>query len=120
MKTAAIRMVCRLLVVSMALLPFQTIHAAMIGTDQVVAAATAQAERASVLDTVSRPDVASQLQALGVDPNVAKARAAAMTEDEIRTLAGKLDSLPVGAGSPWVAFAAAILILIFLLYDSKQ
>ena len=118
MKSAAIRMVCRFLMVSMVLLPFQTIHAGMIGTDQVAAAASAQAERASVLNMVNRSDVASQLQTLGLDPKIARDRVAAMTDEEIRSLAGKLDSLPAGAGSGW-AWAAAIIIVIIIWYNWK-
>ena len=120
MKSAAMRMICRFLMVSMVLLPFQTIHAGMIGTDQVAAAASAQADRASVLNMVNRSDVASQLQTLGVNPNVARDRVAAMTDEEIRALAGKLDLLPAGArGSGW-AWAAAVIIVIIIWYNWKR
>lgn len=118
MKSAAIRMLCQILMVSMVLLPFQTIQAGMIGTDQVAAAASAQADRASVLNMVSRSDVASQLQLLGLDPKVARDRVAAMTDEEIRSLAGKLDSLPAGASRGW-AWAAAIIIVIIIWYNWK-
>ncbi len=87
---------CRLLIVLMAWTPYQLAQASMIGTDQVVAAAS-QAERGAVLSFVSRSDVAGQLQALGLDPSTAKDRVAAMTDDEIRYVAGKIDSMPPGA-----------------------
>ncbi len=87
---------CRLLIVLMAWTPYQLAQASMIGTDQVVAAAS-QAERGAVLSFVSRSDVAGQLQALGLDPSTAKDRVAAMTDDEIRYVAGKIDSMPAGA-----------------------
>lgn len=119
MKSAAIKMICRFLMVSMVLLPFQTIQAGMIGTDQVAAAASAQADRAAVLTMVSRSDVAGQLQTLGVNPSVAKDRVAAMTDEEIRALAGKLDSVPAGAASGWV-WAAVIIIAVVLWYNWKR
>jgi hypothetical protein len=109
MKFAAIRMVCRFLVLSMMLLPFQTIQAGMIGTDQMASVASAQADRASVLSLLNRSEVASQLQALGLDPKLAKDRIAAMTDEEVRSLAGQLNSLPAGAGDGW--WIAAVIIV---------
>jgi hypothetical protein len=109
MKFAAIRMVCRFLVLSMMLLPFQTIQAGMIGTDQMASVASAQTDRASVLNLLSRSDVASQLQVLGLDPKVAKDRVAAMTDEEVRSLAGQLSTLPAGADNGW--WIAAVIII---------
>ena len=119
MKFAAIRMICRFLVLSMMLLPFQTIQAGMIGTDQIASATSAQTDRAAVLSLMSRSDVASQLQTLGLDPKVAQDRVAAMTDEEVRSLAGKLDSLPAGATSGWV-WAAVVIIAIVIWYNWKR
>jgi len=112
-------MICRFLVVSMMLLPFQTIQAGMIGTDQIASAASAQTDRAAVLSLMSRADVASQLQTLGLDPKVAKDRVAAMTDEEVRSLAGKLDSLPAGATSGWV-WVAVIIIAVVIWFAWKR
>jgi hypothetical protein len=119
MKSAAFRLVCRFLAVAMMLLPFQTIHAGMIGTDRMVAAAGAQADRATVLGLIERSDVTSQLKALGLDPKVAADRVAAMTDEEVRSLAGKLDALPAGAASGWV-WAAVIIVAVLLFYNWKR
>lgn len=116
----AIRMICRVLVVSMMLLPFQTIQAGMIGTGQVASAASAQADRASMLSLINRSDVTSQLQVLGLDPKVAKDRVAAMTDEEVRTLAGQLNSLPAGADSGWwIAAVIVVGLLIWLVYYKR-
>lgn len=112
-------MICRFLILVMVMLPFQTVQAGMIGTDQVASAMSAQADRASVLNLMSRSDVASQLQALGLDPQIAKDRVAAMTDEEVRSLAGKLDSLPAGARSNAWAWAAVIIIAIVIWYNWK-
>ena len=106
------------MMVSILLLPFQMIHAGMIGADQAAAAASAQADRASVLSLMNRSDVASQLQTLGLDPQTAKDRVAAMTDKEVRSLAGNLDSLPAGALSDW-GWAAVIIIAIVIWYNWK-
>lgn len=113
------RMICRFLIVTMALLPFQTVQAGMIGTDQVASVATAQSDRAAVLNIISRAEVASQLQALGIDLNSAKSRIAAMTDEEVHALSGKLDSLPAGAKTSGWAWAVVIALVIWAFYAWK-
>ncbi len=82
MKSAWARTICRLLIVLMIWTPYQIAQAGMIGTDQ-VATASSQADRSAVLGFVTRADVASQLQALGLDAATAKDRVAAMTDSEV-------------------------------------
>jgi hypothetical protein len=100
-----------LLIVLMAWTPFQWAQAGMIGTDQVVAS-TAQADRAAVLNFVSRSDVASQLQSFGIDASTAKDRVAAMTDQELRTIAGRIDAMPAGASnSGWIIIIIIVLVI---------
>jgi hypothetical protein len=89
---------CRILIALMVWTPFQMAQAGMIGTEQV--ASTAQhGERTAVLNMLTRAEVASQLQALGIDPAQAKDRVQAMSNQEIAALADRLESLPAGASS---------------------
>jgi hypothetical protein len=90
------RIICQLLIVLMAWAPYQIVNAGMIGTDQVVASSS-QADRNAVLGFVSRADVTSQLQAFGLDTATAKDRVAAMTDEEVRYLSGRIQSMPAGA-----------------------
>ena len=113
------KMISRLLIVSLLMLPFQSIQAGMVGTDQVSARTSAQADRAMVLSVISRADVASQLQAMGLDASTAGDRVAAMTNDEVRSLANQIDSLPAGASSSGWAWAAVIIIAIVIWYMWK-
>ena len=115
-----LKMISRLLVVSMLLLPFQSIQAGMVSTDQVSAATSAQADRAMVLSVVNRAEVASQLQAMGIDTSAAQARVAAMTDSEVQSLANQIDSLPAGAksSSGW-AWAAVVIIAVLIWYNWK-
>jgi len=101
-------MLCRLLIALMIWTPFQLAQAAMIGTDQV--ASVSKADRTALLNTLSRSDVASQLQLLGIDPALAKERVQAMTDDEASALANRLDSLPAGG----ISDAAAVLLIILI------
>lgn len=102
------RIICRMLVLLMIWTPYQVAQAGMIGTDQVVQSAAA-AERSAVLNFVSRADVAGQLAAMGLDPATAKDRVAAMTDEEVRYLAGKIDAMPAGADG------AGLLLLILII-----
>ena len=68
----------------------------MIGTEQVASTAH-HGDRTTLLNMLSRADVASQLQALGIDPAQAKDRVQAMSDQEIAGLANRLESLPAGA-----------------------
>ena len=107
------KMTCRALVVSLLALSFQTANAGMIGADQAAAAGAAQVDRGMVLSYLSRAETAAQLQAQGIDPALAQERVAAMTDQEVRTLAQDIQTAPAGALSTggWVAvvlIAAAI------------
>ncbi|HXM81702.1 MAG TPA: PA2779 family protein [Burkholderiales bacterium] len=84
-----------MLVVSLAFLPADVVRADMITTELAVSA-TAQTYRDSILAFLNRPDVEYQLRTLGVERPFAEERVAAMTAEEVQTLAGKLDSLSAG------------------------
>ena len=99
MKSVWARMLCRLLMVLMVWSPMQFAQAGMIGTDQVVTAAS-QADRAAVMEFLGRAEVTNQLQSMGVDPAMVKDRVAAMTDHEIQQLTGKIQNLPAG-GDSW-------------------
>jgi hypothetical protein len=112
MKTAWGRTICRLLVVLMVWTPYQAAQAAMIGTDQVVTSSSS-ADRGAVLSFINRTDVASQLQALGLDPATAKDRVAAMTDNEVQSLAGTINSMPAGADSSGVVLLIIVIAVIW-------
>lgn len=98
------KMTCRALIVSLLALSFQTANAGMIGADQ-AAAAGAQTDRGMVMSVLARADTAAQLQAQGIDPAMARARVAAMTDQEVQTLAQDFHTAPAGAMSSggWLA-----------------
>ena len=121
MKSTISRIISRILIASMLVLPFQSAQAGMIGVDQ-VNAVTAQTDRAGIARVIDRPEIASQLQSMGLDANAAKDRVAAMTDDEVRTLAGKIDSMPAGARvAPWNwVVIIGIAALIYYYYFQKN
>ncbi|MBI3376772.1 MAG: PA2779 family protein [Betaproteobacteria bacterium] len=108
MKSALTNVICRFLAVALMMLPFHNGQAGMIGTDQVNTDGTAQSDRAVVLNFLSRAQTASEFQALGLDAQAAMDRVAAMTDDEVSTLAGKVNAVPAGGVGP----AAGLLVLL--------
>ena len=68
-------------------------RAGMIPSDAAVKPAT---ERQRVKALLERPDVAKELQKMGIKPADAEARVSAMSDAEIGQLAGRLDALPAG------------------------
>jgi len=109
MDNAWVRTLCRLLVALMIWTPYQFATAGMIGTDKAVVAAS-QADRGALVSYLTRGDVQNQLQAMGIDPSTAKARVAALTDEEVSSLAGRIQSSPAGAMSD----GAAILLIVVI------
>ena len=91
---------CRVLAVSLLALSFQSAQAGLIGADQ-AAPRSAGADRALVLSALERSEVASQLQAAGVDPQAARERIAALSDSEVQAMAQDIQSAPAGAVSTW-------------------
>jgi hypothetical protein len=113
MRSTMKKMTCRALVVSVLALSFQTANAGLIGADQAAAANGAQSDRALVMSVLNRAETAAQLQAQGIDPALARERVAAMTDQEVQTLAQDIQTAPAGALSSagWLAvilIAAAV------------
>ena len=115
MKSAMTRMLCKLLIVMMAWTPFQVAQAGMIGTGEQISVSSAQSERGAVLSLINRADVARELQSYGVDVSSAQERIAALTDPEVRSLAGPLKTAPAGAGDGLVIviLVGVILWLVF-------
>lgn len=112
MNGSLMKFVCRLLMVTVLALGFQTVQAGMIGTQEAVAATQqAQGNTDKVLEFLSRSDVAAQLQAMGLSAAQAKERVNALTQEELQRLAGKIDSLPAGGISDWAAGLLVIAIV---------
>jgi hypothetical protein len=104
-----LKTVCRLLIALMIWTPYQFATAAMIGTDQVVPS-SAQADRNTVIQFLNRSEVSNQLQSMGVDPTNVKDRVGAMTDQEVQTLAGRINAMPAGGDVAWGGILLLILI----------
>lgn len=87
-------------------------RAAMVGTEAVVQASQALAERDRLRDALNRTEVKQRLVSLGVDPAQVQARVDALTDDEANRLAKQMDEMPAGGDAiGWLVFIFVLLII---------
>lgn len=104
-----------MLVASFAFVGFtQTVQAAMIGTEQVLAAENAKQNQTRITAALERPEVIAQLEQYGVSKADAQARVAVLTDEEAAMLAEQIDTLPAGGD---VLGAVLLVFFVLLLTD---
>jgi hypothetical protein len=89
------------------------VAAAVIDTQQAVTMEAREQRIAAVSATLAREDVRSAMTELGVDPQQAQLRVAALSDAELAQLEGQLDRLPAG-GSALGLVGAVFLVLLIL------
>lgn len=109
-KTTSVLLAASLLGASIA--PAQ---AAMVGTQQVLAAQQGGLDRARLASLLEREDVQRQLTAAGVDVQQAKDRVASLTDAEVARINQQIDKLP--AGGVDALGVLLTIILIFIITD---
>jgi len=88
-------------------------QAGIVGTLQAVQASTRAADLATVDAALARAEVRAQFAALGVAPDQVEARVAALTDADLRTLAGQMAELPAG-GDALAVIGIVFLVLLIL------
>ena len=96
-------------------MPLGVAQAALVSTEEVLAGGDGAADRARVLAFLERAEVREQIAALGVDPNEAAARVAALSDAQVREIAGQLDQLPAGQSAIGAVVGAIVIIFLVLL-----
>jgi hypothetical protein len=89
------KLICGLLISSMVFLPF-TAHARLVSTEQATTNSKILANHEKVNGFLSRSEVISKFEELGLTKLNAQERVNAMTQEEIDVVANKSDSLPAG------------------------
>lgn len=92
-----------------------TAQAGLIASDSIASEQTVAADRTKVLDFMSRDNVQQELVNLGIDPNEAQDRVAALSDSEIAQLAANIDQDPAGEGPIGAIVGAALLVFLVLL-----
>jgi hypothetical protein len=112
---------CSLLTLSLVFVPTDVVRGETITTDQALKIST-PANRQTILTFLSRADVASQLESLGVERKAVEDRVARMSDDEIDALNGKLGSLLAGGqyggggGGGGGAILLIVLVVLFFIW----
>src|SRR5687768_13800549 len=103
------RLIAAMLIVCMSL----PVHAGMLATDAALQGRfDLSGERARVTTFLEREEVRAQLAAKGVSLADAKARVAALSDEEVGRLAGQIDSLPAGGDVLGILLTVFIVLLI--------
>lgn len=93
-------------------------QAALVGTEaarSTGASVGASDARARVESFLARGDVADQLSRLGISADEARSRVATMSDDELATVAQRIDQVPAGGDALGTIVGAAVLVFIVLL-----
>lgn len=88
-------------------------HAELIST---AGAASVVDARGRALSSIDRQDVRAQLASLGVDPDEARARVAALSDTEIVRLDQRIADLPAGEGAVGAVVGALLIVFLVLLF----
>jgi hypothetical protein len=110
---AGVLMIC----IGFAGLPIPAAQAELVATDRVEATGPRHSQsRAYLGSLLDRADVRAALESRGVSAADAKARVAALSDDDVDQLAAKIDSLPAGGNGfetvLWLAFLVFLILLI--------
>ena len=90
-------------------------QAALVGTSQIIDQGDQQIDRDRLRAFLDRAEVRDQLEALGVDSDIAKARIDSLTNEEVADIVDRLDQLPAGGDGLATLVGAALLVFIILL-----
>ena len=91
-------------------------YAGLIGTEQFMANQIADQDRQTLHNVLERDDARKLLEKHGVSTEQAQERIDAMTNEEVRIMAQKFDSLPT-AGDGGILLAVLVVILVFIILD---
>ncbi|KPK73190.1 MAG: hypothetical protein AMJ84_02655 [Acidithiobacillales bacterium SM23_46] len=91
-------------------------HAALVGTETITTSAQARQDRDRIGALLARDEVKAQFVAYGVQPEVVQARVDSLTDQEIHSLAGKLDELPAGGSALGTVLGIALVVFLVLLF----
>ncbi len=95
--------------------PFQSVFAAMIGTETMIEASQGQEARTQIKQLLVREDIRQALTNQGIDPREAGARIDGLSDAEAIGVADKLDQLPAGSGALEVFLIVSLIVFIVLL-----
>jgi hypothetical protein len=112
-KAKPVSVVMTILVLLLAV-PYQSVFAAMIGTEIVIDSVRGQEARDYLNRMMIREDVQTAFTSYGITPLEAKARIDTLSDAEIIRLYNQMEQLPAGGSSLGTAFIAVGVIFVIL------
>jgi hypothetical protein len=97
--------------------PYQSVLAAMIGTESVLNADRDQSPRDYLNALLAREDIQTALVSRGIDPQEAQTRIDSLSDAEVNDIVNKLDQLPAGGFLGEILLIAFLVFVILLLTD---
>ncbi len=97
---------------------YQSVSAAMIGTETMLTSDRNQITRDYLHDLISREDIQKLLVARGITPHEAKARIDSLSDDELELISGKMADLPAGGDATgFILIVGAVIIIAILIVE---
>ena len=90
-------------------------QATMVGTSQILKQNHHENNRDRLRSLFDRAEFCAQLEAWGVDSQIAKARINSLTDEEVTEIVEQFDQLPAGGDGFGILVGAALLVFIILL-----
>ena len=90
-------------------------QAVMVDTSQILKQNHQEQNRDRLFSLIDRAEVRAQLEAWGVDSQIAKARINSLTDEEVAEIVERFDQLPAGGDGFGLLVGAALLVFIILL-----
>jgi hypothetical protein len=91
------------------------VQAALVGTSQILDQGYQEVNRDRLRAFLDRAEVRAQLEGLGVDRDLARARIDGLTNEEVAQLVDRLEQLPAGGSAVGAIVGAALLVFLILL-----
>jgi hypothetical protein len=91
------------------------VQAALVGTSQILNQGYQEVNRDRLRAFLERSEVRAQLEALGVDEDMARARIDGLTNEEVAQIVDRMDQLPAGGSAVGAIVGAALLVFLILL-----
>jgi hypothetical protein len=97
--------------------PYQSVWAAMIGTESVLDVDRDQSPRGYLNTLLAREDIQAALVSRGIDPQEAQTRIDSLSDAEVNDIVNKLDQLPAGGFFGELLLIAFLVFVILLITD---
>ena len=114
------RSICRVIALPLAAVmlatsvPLGAVRAGMVPTEDVIGTAQAETDREIVNEFLAREEAQDQLRALGVDPAEASRRVAALSAEELRMIAGRINAAPAGQNDDGETLVFLLVLALFI------